>query len=74
MRKSFPNILSPVIVLSTLQIGNSILITAELSFLGLGAQPSSPEWGSMIFVGRSFLAMVDVFVSRIGHHHNGLGF
>lgn len=52
----FPNILSPLIVLSTLQIGNSILIAAELSFLGLGAQPPSPEWGAMIFVGRSFLA------------------
>ena len=52
----FPNILSPVIVLSTLQIGISILIAAELSFLGLGAQPPSPEWGAMIFVGRSFLA------------------
>lgn len=39
IKQSPVSFLSPVIVLSTLQIGNSILIAAELSFLGLGAQP-----------------------------------
>lgn len=50
-----PNVLSPVIVLSTLQFGTSILAAAALSFLGLGAQPPTPEWGAMAFVGKSFL-------------------
>lgn len=50
-----PNVLSPVIVLSTLQFGTSILAAASLSFLGLGAQPPTPEWGAMAYVGKSFL-------------------
>ncbi|MBP3039943.1 ABC transporter permease [Bacillaceae bacterium Marseille-Q3522] len=50
-----PNVLSPVIVLSTLQFGTSILSAASLSFLGLGAQPPTPEWGAMAYVGKSFL-------------------
>jgi peptide/nickel transport system permease protein len=50
-----PNVLSPVIVLSTLQFGTSILSAAALSFLGLGAQPPTPEWGAMAYVGKSFL-------------------
>ncbi|RXI96728.1 ABC transporter permease [Anaerobacillus alkaliphilus] len=50
-----PNFLSPVIVLSTLQFGTSILAAASLSFLGLGAQPPTPEWGAMAYVGKSFL-------------------
>ncbi|MFE1628477.1 ABC transporter permease [Brevibacillus reuszeri] len=51
-----PNILSPIIVLSTIQFGASILAAAALSFLGLGAQPPMPEWGAMVFVGKSFLS------------------
>lgn len=51
-----PNILSPIIVLSTIQFGVSILAAAALSFLGLGAQPPAPEWGAMVFVGKSFLS------------------
>lgn len=50
-----PNILSPVIVVATLGIGNVILAAAGLSFLGLGVQPSIPEWGSMLNEGRTFL-------------------
>ncbi|WP_243297845.1 ABC transporter permease [Bacillus litorisediminis] len=50
-----PNVMSPVIVLSTLQFGTSILAAASLSFLGLGAQPPTPEWGAMAYVGKSFL-------------------
>ncbi|USK36495.1 ABC transporter permease (plasmid) [Bacillus sp. F19] len=51
----FPNVLSPIIVLSSLQFGTSILVAAALSFLGLGAQPPTPEWGAMAYVGKSFL-------------------
>ncbi|CAM3272892.1 ABC transporter permease [Brevibacillus invocatus] len=50
-----PNILSPIIVLMTLQFGTSILAAAALSFLGLGAQPPIPEWGAMVYVGKAFL-------------------
>lgn len=51
-----PNVASPVIVLATLQFGSSILSAASLSFLGLGAQPPNPEWGALVFVGKSYLS------------------
>jgi len=50
-----PNILSPVIVKATLDMGFVILIGASLSFLGLGAQPPTPAWGTMIAEGRIYL-------------------
>ncbi|MBW1711863.1 MAG: ABC transporter permease subunit [Deltaproteobacteria bacterium] len=50
-----PNCVNSVIVLATLVIGDSILISAALSFIGLGAQPPTPEWGAMISVGRKYL-------------------
>jgi peptide/nickel transport system permease protein len=50
-----PNIVSPIIVMSTLTIGFMIVETAGLSFLGLGASPPTPEWGSMLATGRSFM-------------------
>ena len=43
-----PNIAGPVLVLATLDIGAAILLLSGLSFLGLGAQPPTAEWGSMI--------------------------
>jgi peptide/nickel transport system permease protein len=51
----FPNILAPIIVQATLGIGTSILLCASLSFLGLGVQPPTPEWGSMLSSARSFM-------------------
>jgi peptide/nickel transport system permease protein len=50
-----PNCFSSVIVLATLILGDTILVAASLSFIGLGAQPPTPEWGAMISVGRKFL-------------------
>jgi peptide/nickel transport system permease protein len=50
-----PNVIAPVIVLSTLQFGIAILTAAGLSFLGLGAQPPTPEWGLMVSMGREYL-------------------
>jgi len=50
-----PNCLNSVIILGTLTLGDTILIAASLSFIGLGAQPPTPEWGAMISVGRKFL-------------------
>jgi len=50
-----PNILRPLLVLATLGTGTAILEGAALSFLGLGAQPPSPEWGAMLNAGQSFI-------------------
>ncbi len=48
-----PNSISPLIVQATLGIGTAILDVAALSFLGLGAQPPTPEWGSMLSAERN---------------------
>lgn len=53
-RHVLPNILPPVIVLVTLEMGTIILAISALNFLGLGAQPPTPEWGAMLNEGRSF--------------------
>jgi peptide/nickel transport system permease protein len=50
-----PNLLNPVIVQVTLSAGFAILAEATLSFLGLGAQPPTPDWGQMISTGAAFL-------------------
>lgn len=54
-RYVLPNCLSPLIVQTTLDLPKSILASAALSFLGLGAQPPTPEWGVMITRGRLYL-------------------
>ena len=48
-----PNSLPPLIVVATLGIATAILDTAALSFIGLGAQPPTPEWGSMLAIERN---------------------
>ena len=50
-----PNILSPVIVLATLDLARLIVLESTLSFLGLGVQPPSPSWGGMLGQGRDYL-------------------
>jgi peptide/nickel transport system permease protein len=52
-----PNIISPVIVLASLQMGYLILSIAGLSFLGLGIQPPTAEWGAMLNAGRNFFQL-----------------
>ncbi|MEG9295115.1 ABC transporter permease [Mangrovibacillus sp. Mu-81] len=54
-RHILPNILSPIIIQGSLRLATAILSAAGLSFLGLGAQPPSPEWGTMLSSGRDFL-------------------
>ena len=54
-RHLLPNALGPLIVVATLGIGNAIILEAGLSFLGLGAQASTPSWGSMVNAGRDYL-------------------
>jgi peptide/nickel transport system permease protein len=55
LRHLVPNVLAPVIVTATLGIGNTIVMEAGLSFLGLGVQPPTPTWGSMVAEGRDNL-------------------
>ncbi|MBX3084586.1 MAG: ABC transporter permease [Anaerolineae bacterium] len=50
-----PNTLAPIIVQGTLGIGTAVLEAAALSFLGLGAQPPTPEWGQMLSEGRNYV-------------------
>lgn len=47
-RVVLPNCIAPAVVMATLDFGNAILVFAGLSFLGLGPEPSSPEWGRMV--------------------------
>ncbi|MDT8367999.1 MAG: ABC transporter permease [Longimicrobiales bacterium] len=54
-RHLVPNALVPVIIAATLGIGNTIVLEAGLSFLGLGVQPPTPSWGTMVADGRNFL-------------------
>lgn len=51
----FPGTVSSIIVYFTMRIGSAILTAAALSFLGLGAQPPTPEWGAMLSGGRDYL-------------------
>jgi len=53
-RHVLPNSLGPVIVQASMDFGSVILTSASLSFLGLGAQPPTPEWGLMINIGRHY--------------------
>ena len=52
-----PNIMAPVIVMCTLMMADAILIEATLSFLGMGAQPPVPSWGSILASGRTYLRL-----------------
>lgn len=54
-RHVLPNTLAPAIIAVTLGMAGAILLEAALSFIGLGAQPPTPSWGSMISDGRDFL-------------------
>src|SRR5262249_50628909 len=55
VRHILPNVVAPVIVAATLGIGAAILSAAALSFLGLGSQPPTPQWGRMLSEGREYL-------------------
>jgi peptide/nickel transport system permease protein len=54
-RHVLPNALSPIIVKMSMDMGAAILTAASLGFIGLGARPPSPEWGTMISHGRNYL-------------------
>jgi peptide/nickel transport system permease protein len=56
-RHIMPNIVAPVIIMSTLMMADAILIEATLSFLGMGAQPPIPSWGSILSAGRAHMRL-----------------
>ncbi|MCH8147168.1 MAG: ABC transporter permease [Planctomycetes bacterium] len=56
MRTILPSLVSPIIVLATLGLGTAILEVAGLSFLGVGGDPTEPEWGSMLAQAKDDLA------------------
>jgi peptide/nickel transport system permease protein len=55
LRHVLPNILAPIIVAVSLDVGLKIVVTSSLSFLGLGAQPPTADWGNMIASGRNYI-------------------
>jgi peptide/nickel transport system permease protein len=55
LRHVIPNSMAPVIVQATLGVASAILNTAGLSFIGLGIQPPTPEWGAMLSSGRTYI-------------------
>jgi peptide/nickel transport system permease protein len=54
VRTLLPNTVAPALIYASLDIGNAILLFAGLSFLGLGPEPASPEWGRMVSIGIDF--------------------
>ena len=56
LRHVLPNAIGPILVLMTMDFGTAIIITAALSFLGVGAVPPTPEWGAMVSEGRELMA------------------
>jgi len=82
MRYVLPNVSSEIIVTATLGMASAILFAAALSFLGLGAQPPTPEWGAMVLVARNYLDVAPhqaffpiaaIFVTILGFNFLGDG-
>lgn len=82
IRYVLPNVSSEIIVTATLGMASAILFAAALSFLGLGAQPPTPEWGAMVLAARSYLDIAPhqvffpiaaIFVTILGFNFLGDG-
>ncbi|MCV4275792.1 ABC transporter permease [Pseudomonas capsici] len=56
LRQLLPNAMRPLVVTLTMGVGQAIVWASALSFLGMGAQPPAPEWGTMLSMGRDFIA------------------
>jgi ABC-type dipeptide/oligopeptide/nickel transport system permease subunit len=56
-RHLLPNVIAPVVIAATLGVAGAIMAEAALSFLGLGVQPPTPSWGSMISDGRDLFQL-----------------
>jgi ABC-type dipeptide/oligopeptide/nickel transport system permease subunit len=62
VRHILPNVINPVIVQGALSIGFAVIIESSLSFIGLGAEPPTPTWGSMVQIGFQYLETAPGFV------------
>ena len=73
-RHILPNAVSPIIIKMTTDFGFAVLTAAALGFIGLGAQPPTPEWGAMINDGRRYFPerMVDRYLPGLGDLADGL--
>jgi peptide/nickel transport system permease protein len=56
LRHILPNVLTPALIIATLELARVVILEASLSFLGLGIQPPAPSWGSMLAEGRTYLS------------------
>ena len=65
-RHVLPNVMTPVMVQATMDLGSAILTGAAISFIGLGVQPPTPEWGSMISDGRIYFIERPWFAGSAG--------
>jgi peptide/nickel transport system permease protein len=57
VRHVVPEVLPPLVVIATLELGLMVLYEAALSFIGLGVQPPAPSWGSMLAEGQQYIAL-----------------
>jgi peptide/nickel transport system permease protein len=55
LRHVLPNSMAPIVVFATLKVASAIMATSSLSFIGLGIQPPTPEWGNMLAGGRAYI-------------------
>ncbi|MDP8962319.1 MAG: ABC transporter permease [Actinomycetota bacterium] len=62
LRHVLPNLIGPIVVLSTLDMGRTLLAVSGLSFLGLGARPPTPEWGAMLAEAKDHLSMTPMLL------------
>jgi len=65
-RHVLPNIVPPLIVQTSLRMATAILSASSLSFLGLGTQPPTPEWGAMLSAGRDYMTRAPLLVAAPG--------
>ncbi|MCC6791494.1 MAG: ABC transporter permease, partial [Thermomicrobiales bacterium] len=65
-RAILPNVLSPIIVLASLEFPAAVLVAAALSYLGLGAQPPTPEWGALLVDGKSYIRSAPYLINIPG--------
>lgn len=65
-RHILPNVMTPVLVQATIDIGAAILTGATLSFLGLGVQPPTADWGKMVDVGRAYMLVAPWYATFPG--------
>lgn len=65
-RHLLPNVVQPMIIIITMSIGSMITMAASLSYIGLGVQPPTPEWGAMLADGRAYIRIYPYLITFPG--------